>query len=84
MRKYTDLPRLSSLRPSEDLRGFGITMVVLPAYAINKGRAAIDGRRSFLQKKRKSSIYCHLIHYIQLLQLAQDLPKRYLTALDLK
>jgi hypothetical protein len=51
MRKYTDLPRLSSLRPSEDLRGFGITMVVLPAYAINKGRAAIDGRRSFLQKK---------------------------------
>jgi hypothetical protein len=55
MRKYTDLPRLSSLRPSEDLRGFGITMVVLPAYAINKGRAAIDGRRSFLQKKENQA-----------------------------
>jgi hypothetical protein len=30
-------------------------MVVLPAYAINKGRAAIDGRRSFLQKKENQA-----------------------------
>ena len=28
--------------------GFGITMVVCPAYAINKGSAAIDGSSNFL------------------------------------
>jgi hypothetical protein len=28
--------------------GFGITIVVCPAYAINKGSAAIDGSTNFL------------------------------------
>lgn len=34
--------------PTYGTRGFGIKIVVCPAYAINNGRAAIDGKSNFL------------------------------------
>jgi hypothetical protein len=43
-----DIPRSNNLSPTYGIRGFGIMIVVCPAYAINKGRAAIDGSTNFL------------------------------------
>lgn len=43
-----NIPRSNTLSPTYGIRGFGIMIVVCPAYAINNGRAAIDGRNNFL------------------------------------
>lgn len=42
------LPKSRISNPMYETRGFGMTIVVCPAYAINNGRAAIDGKTSFL------------------------------------
>jgi hypothetical protein len=43
-----NIPRSKTLSPIYGTRGFGIMIVVCPAYAISNGRAAIDGSNNLL------------------------------------
>lgn len=42
------LPRSKTATPKYGVRGFGIIIVVCPAYAISKGSAANEGSSNFL------------------------------------